>query len=1256
MKEVINEIDFIKMKCFISTSNNHQLIDKLGQIAGQIRLHESEQLVFIVFIKNRIIMECYDEDCSNSSNGASVSEIAALAVESVQDHFRIATLNFKAHSCMQMAEKSRMVIEDGHGKEIELLQKLCDDKQHILDDTTNEMTKMREKERAELAIMEGKLNGAEAINEKLKYEVQLLREGWQNAIKRHKEIEEKKRELKTLQNFLDEKENTIAVLSEKLTLNEHVEKVLMESEALFGDFDLPATSTAYFLKNAKLSVCQLNGLYLQCRESLKKIVAENTTLKKDLLSITNHCKSDLRPKLEAEVQRRMNLEIQCNEFESSIKEIQSKISRSECGAKSENQKFAQGKSEDSLCRTKEEVYTVESMGGQQRSLYTEVGSLRSLLEIERSRYATVEQLLNECRSELEKVNKEKDALKSEIGCLRGVEAGLKHRLAELTGENAHLEEWTVAKQRCEKAIEEVTSQLRLVEARPLPPSPEIQLHLHQPETADGQCARLQMENAILLAAMDQLVEQNKQELQRYTENRQQLCDQVNQLERENRELAAELSSGNHASSGDAAADGGGSRAGSNLIQSGVDVAVVDAMAFVCEAGDDDNDQPTLDQLQRCLMRYKCMEEQRRAEEDEKQQCGIVGSELLEAFDRQRQLTDRLAYCESALARSVCEHTAAGRRARSAGWEAESWRRKWLIQCAQLSRLKRKLVASKCKIVQLKNALQLSGEKIQSHTASWKREKKTLRDHFQRKLREYEKNEIHMNRLLPELERQLAVKQKALFDTEMALQEARTDCSIEVKRRQDAESQLEQFIGVISLDVEADASSYMEKSQNEPILKQQLIKSQAMVAHLEAQLESQRQLEVALISRLDRLRQYSNTAFYAQCRRNALKRSLQFCKGALAKAEKKCRRLGAGKRCLLLLTEGMRSFLKKLEITDTELDGKFSLLDQRFEELTNIQMHMARERLYQTLRSVRTELASRVEAEKQLTDLLNRAEQKISELMGKSGDQVCGEMEVVHGCELSEEADKSLPETTGNDIPQSSSPSRVDEHPMEEEPSTVPTAPKKIDSVGDDQSPKKSSPTAVVSVKPAPVPTEKPGKFNERKTAASVAVSSSSGSTWSRTQVITSHKQKSNIPSLLSPECLLQPVQLIGRNFHPAVPFHPGMELLNPLQPSDLPPPTLRHSNLVSVQLVPCEPASLRHATGRVRGVGVHAAPQTSVAQEMMANAVANQQLQSPTLDTNRNSRRRPIVWESTDEQQLERSPRGRARGRSRKRTPRRFPH
>ncbi|KAL1244927.1 Nicotinamide/nicotinic acid mononucleotide adenylyltransferase, partial [Trichinella spiralis] len=124
-------------------------------------------------------------------------------------------------------------------------------------------------------------------------------------------------------------------------------------------------------------------------------------------------------------------------------------------------------------------------------------------------------------------------------------------------------------------------------------------------------------------------------------------------------------------------------------------------------------------------------------------------------------------------------------------------------------LKRKLVASKCKIVQLKNALQLSGEKIQSHTASWKREKKTLRDHFQRKLREYEKNEIHMNRLLPELERQLAVKQKALFDTEMALQEARTDCSIEVKRRQDAESQLEQFIGVISLDVEADASSYME---------------------------------------------------------------------------------------------------------------------------------------------------------------------------------------------------------------------------------------------------------------------------------------------------------------------------------------------------------------------------------------------------------------------------------------------------------------
>ncbi|KRX53397.1 hypothetical protein T09_9140 [Trichinella sp. T9] len=1221
------------MKCFISTSNYHQLIDKLGQIA----------------------------DYSNSSNGASVSEIAALAVESVQDHFRIATLNFKEHSCMQMAEKSRMVIEDGHGKEIEMLQKLCDDKQRILDDTTNEMTKMREKERDELAIMKGKLNGAEAINEKLKYEVQLLREGWQNAIKRHKEIEEKKRELKTLQNFLDEKENTIAVLSEKLTLNEHVEKVLMESEALFGDFDLPATSTAYFLKNAKLSVCQLNGLYLQCRESLKKIVAENTTLKKDLLSITNHCKSDLRPKLEAEVQRRMNLEIQCNEFESSIKEIQSKISRGECGAdilKSENQKFGQGKSEDSLCRTKEEVYTVESMGGQQRSLYTEVGSLRSLLEIERSRYATVEQLLNECRSELEKVNKEKDALKSEIGCLRGVEAGLKHRLAELTGENAQLEEWTVAKQRCEKAIEEVTSQLRLVEARPLPPSPEIQLHLHQPETADGQCARLQMENAILLAAMDQLVEQNKQELQRYSENRQQLCDQVNQLERENRELAAELSSGNNASSGDAAGGGGGSRAGSNLIQSGVDVAVVDAMAFVCEAGDDDNNQPTLDQLQRCLTRYKCMEEQRRAEEDEKQQCGIVGSELLEAFDRQRQLTDRLAYCESALARSVCEHTAAGRRARSAGWEAESWRRKWLIQCAQLSRLKRKLVASKCKIVQLKNALQLSGEKIQSHTASWKREKKTLRDHFQRKLREYEKNEIHMNRLLPELERQLAVKQKALFDTEMALQEARTDCSIEVKRRQDAESQLEQFIGVISLDVEADASSYMEKSQNEPILKQQLIKSQAMVAHLEAQLESQRQLELALISRLDRLRQYSNTAFYAQCRRNALKRSLQFCKGALAKAEKKCRRLGAGKRSVLLLTEGMRSFLKKLEIIDTELDGKFSLLDQRFEELTNIQMHMARERLYQTLRSVRTELASRVEAEKQLTDLLNRAEQKISELMGKSGDQVCGEMEVVHGCELAEEADKSLPETTGNDIPQSSSPSRVDEHPMEEEQSTVPTAPKKIDLVGDDQSPKKSSPTSVVSVKPAPVPTEKPGKFNERKTAASVAVSSSSGSTWSRTQVITSHKQKSNIPSLLSPECLLQPVQLIGRNFHPvpAVPFHPGIELLNPLQPSDLPPPTLRHSNLVSVKLVPCDPASLRHATGRVRGVGVHAAPQTSVAQEMMANAVANQQLQSPTLDTNRNSRRRPIVWESTDEQPLERSPRGRARGRSRKRTPRRFPH
>ncbi|KRX13646.1 hypothetical protein T07_3253 [Trichinella nelsoni] len=1272
------------MKCFISTSNNHQLIDKLGQIAGQ---------------------SCY---YSNSSNGASVSEIAALAVESVQDHFRIATLNFK------MAEKSRMVIEDGHGKEIELLQKLCDDKQRILDDTTNEMTKVREKQRAELAIMEGRLNGAEAINEKLKYEVQLLREGWQNAIKRHKEeldaknneidlyrrqiedieslknifngkinditaetylilksntdlkqkylsaieeIEEKKRELKTLQNFLDEKENTIAVLNEKLTLNEHVEKVLMESETLFGDFDLPATSTAYFLKNAKLSVCQLNGLYLQCRESLKKIVAENTTLKKDLLSITNHCKSDLRPKLEAEVQRRMNLEIQCNEFESSIKEIQSKISRGECGAdilKSENQKFAQGKSEDSLCRTKEEVYTVDSMGGQQRSLYTEVGSLRSLLEIERSRYATVEQLLNECRSELEKVNKEKDALKSEIGRLRGVEAGLKNRLAALTGENAQLEEWTVAKQRCEKAIEEVTSQLRLVEARPLPPSPEIQLHLHQPETADGQCARLQMENAILLAAMDQLVEQNKQELQRYNENRQQLCDQVNQLERENRELAAELSSGNHASSGDAAAGGGGSRAGSNLIQSEVDVAVVDAMAVVCEAGDDDNDQPTLDQLQRCLMRYKCMEEQRRAEEDEKQQCGIVGSELLEAFDRQRQLTDRLAYCESALARSVCEHTAAGRRARSAGWEAESWRRKWLIQCAQLSRLKRKLVASKCKIVQLKNALQLSGEKIQSHTASWKREKKTLRDHFQRKLREYEKNEIHMNRLLPELERQLAVKQKALFDTEMALQEARTDCSIEVKRRQDAESQLEQFIGVISLDVEADASSYMEKSQNEPILKQQLIKSQAMVAHLEAQLESQRQLEVALISRLDRLRQYSNTAFYAQCRRNALKRSLQFCKGALAKAEKKCRQLGVGKRCLLLLTEGMRSFLRKLEITDTELDGKFSLLDQRFEELTNIQMHMARERLYQTLRSVRTELASRVEAEKQLTDLLNRAEQKISELMGKSGDQVCGEME---------EADKSLPETTGNDIPQSSSPSRVDEHPMEEEQSTVPTAPKNIDSVGDDQSPKKSSPTAVVSVKPAPIPTEKPGKFNERKTAVSVAVSSSSGSTWSRTQVITSHKQKSNIPSLLSPECLLQPVQLIGRNFHPvpAVPFHPGIELLNPLQPSDLPPPTLRrpvrnYSNLVSVQLVPCDPASLRHATGRVRGVGVHGAPQTSVAQEMMANAVANQQLQSPTLDTNRNSRRRPIVWESTDEQQLERSPRGRARGRLRKRTPRRFPH
>ncbi|KAL1229506.1 Filamin A-interacting protein 1-like [Trichinella spiralis] len=1231
-------------------------------------------------------MECDDEDYSNSSNGASVSELAALAVESVQDHFRIATLNFK------MAEKSRMIIEDGHGKEIELLQKLCDDKQRILDDTTNEMTKMREKQRAELAIMEGRLNGAEAINEKLKYEVQLLREGWQNAIKRHKEeldaknneidlyrrqiedieslknifngkinditaetylilksntdlkqkylsaieeIEEKKRELKTLQNFLDEKENTIAVLSEKLMLNEHVEKVLMESETLFGDFDLPATSTAYFLKNAKLSVCQLNGLYLQCRESLKKIVAENTTLKKDLLSITNHCKSDLRPKLEAEVQRRMNLEIQCNEFESSIKEIQSKISHGECGAdilKSENQKFAQGKSEDSLCRTKEEVHTVDSMGGQQRSLYTEVGSLRSLLEIERSRYATVEQLLNECRSELEKVNKEKDALKSEIGRLMGVEAGLKHRLAEFTGENAQLEEWTVAKQRCEKAIEEVTSQLRLVEARPLPPSPEIQLHLHQPETADGQCAKLQMENAILLAAMDQLMEQNKQELQRYAENRQQLCDQVNQLERENRELAAELSSGNHASSGDAGGGGGGgSRAGSNLIQSGVDVAVVDAMTFVCEAGDDDNDQPTLDQLQRCLMRYKCMEEQRRAEEDEKQQCGIVGSELLEAFDRQRQLTDRLAYCESALAN--------------------------LYANTPPPDVGRDPLAGK------RNPGDENGEKIQSHTASWKREKKTLRDHFQRKLREYEKNEIHMNRLLPELERQLAVKQKALFDTEMALQEARTDCSIEVKRRQDAESQLEQFIGVISLDVEADASSYMEKSQNEPILKQQLIKSQAMVAHLEAQLESQRQLEVALISRLDRLRQYSNTAFYAQCRRNALKRSLQFCKGALAKAEKKCRRLGAGKRCLLLLTEGMRSFLKKLEITDTELDGKFSLLDQRFEELTNIQMHMARERLYQTLRSVRTELASRVEAEKQLTGLLNCAEQKISELMGKSGDQVCGEMEVVHGCELVEEADKSLPETTGNDIPQSSSPSRVDEHPMEEEQSTVPTAPKNIDSVGDDQSPKKSSPTAVVSVKPAPVLTEKPGKFNERKTAASVAVSSSSGSTWSRTQVITSHKQKSNIPSLLSPECLLQPVQLIGRNFHPvpAVPFHPGIELLNPLQPSDLPPPTLRrpvrnYSNLVSVQLVPCDPASLRHGTGRVRGVGVHAAPQTSVAQEMMANAVANQQLQSPTLDTNRNSRRRPIVWESTDEQQLERSPRGRARGRPRKRTPRRFPH
>ncbi|KRZ03270.1 hypothetical protein T11_4178 [Trichinella zimbabwensis] len=1238
------------------------------------------------------MMECDDEEYSNCSNGASESEIATLAVESVQDHFRIATLNFK------MAEKKWMVIEDGNGKQIEWLQKLCDDKQRILDDTRKEMTKMREKQIAELAIMEGRLNGAEAVNEKLKYEVQLLREGWQSAIKRHKEeldaknneidlhrrqiedieslknifngkinditaetclilksnadlkqkylsaveeIEEKNRELKTVENFLHEKENTIAVLNEKLLLNEHVEKVLMESEVLFGEFDLPATSTAYFLKNAKLSACQLNGLYLQCRESLKKIVAENTILKKDLLNITNVCKSDLKPKLEAEVQRRKNLEIECNEFKCLIKELQSKISRGECGAgnilKSENifdQNFAQRKSEGNLCGRKEEVYSdvktvlhkdaVDSTSGQ-RSLYSEVGSLRSLLEIERSRYAAVEQLLNECRSELEKVNKEKDVLKTEMGRLRGVEAGLKHRLAELSGESAQLVELTVAKKRCEKAVEEMTSRLMMVEARPLPPSPEIQLNLHRPETVDdGQCGKLQMENAILLATMDQLVEQNKQELQRYDENRQQLCDRVNQLEKENGKLVAELSSGNRASgdvtAGGDATDGGGSRAGSNLAQSSrADVVVFDAMTtFVCEESDESG-EPTLDQLQRCLMRYKCVEEQRRAEEVERQQ-------------------------------AEHQHTAARRRARCAGWQAESWRRKWSIQCAQLSRLRRKLVVSKREIVQLKDALKLSEQKIASHTDSWKKEKKAVREHFQRKLREYEKNEIHMNRLLPELERQLAVKQKTLFDTEMALQEARTDCSIEVKRRQDAELQLEQFIGVV-VDVE-------DVSSNVDILKQQLIKSQAMVAHLEAQLESQRQLEAALISRLDRLRQCSNTAFYAQCRRNALKRSLYFCKGALAKAEKKCQRLSAGKRYILLLTEGMRSFLKKLEITDIELDGKFSLLDQRFQELSNNRMHMARERLYQTEMSVRTELASRAEAEKQLTDLLNRAEQKISELMGKSADDQVNEMEVVHECQLAE-ADKSLPETVitqqaaGNDAPQSSSPPRADEHPMEEEQSTVPTAQKTVELVSDDPSPKKSSPTEAVSIKPAPVTTEKPGKFNERKTATSVAVSSPpvSGSTWPRT-AITPQKQKSNIPSLLSPECLLQPVQLIGRNFHHAVPFHPGMELLNPLQPSDLPPQTLRHSNLVSVQLVSCDPASMRHATGRVRGVGVHVAPQTSVAQELMANAIANQQMQSTTLDTNRSSRRRPIVWESTDEQQLERSPRGRARGRPRKRTPR----
>ncbi|KRY71555.1 hypothetical protein T4A_8636, partial [Trichinella pseudospiralis] len=1299
-------------------------------------LHESEQLVFIVFIKNRIMMECEDEEYSNCSNSASESEIAALAVESVQDHFRIAALNFKYQcSCMQMAEKKWMVIEDGNEKQIELLQKLSDDKQRILDDTRKEMSKMREKQAAELAVMEGKLNGAEAINEKLKYEVQLLREGWQSAIKRHKEeidaknneidlhrrqiedieslknifngkinditaetclilksnadlkqkylsaieeIEEKNRELKTFENFLHERENTILMMNERLLINGHVERVLMESKVLFGEFDLPATSTAYFLKNAKLSVCQLNGLYLQCRESLKKMVAENTSLKKDLLNITNVCKSDLKPKLEAEVQRRKKLEIECNELKCLIKELQSKISRGECGSvdilKNENffdQNFAQHKREGSLCGRKEEVCgdvrsvlhkdAVDLTSGQ---LYSEVGSLRSLLEIERSRYAAVEQLLNECRSELEKVNKERDALKIEMGRLRGVEAGLKHRLAELSEESAQLVELTMAKKRCEKAVEEMTSQLRLVEGYLLPPSPEIQLNLHRPEILnDSQCGKLHMENAILLATMDQLVEQNKQELQRYAENRQQLCDRVNQLERENGKLLAELSSGNRisadvAAGDDAAAGGGGgggcgSRAGSNLAQSRADVGVFDAMTtFVCEEGDD-NDGPTLDQLQRCLMRYKCVEEQRRAEEVERQQCGIVGNDLLEAFDRQRQLTDRLADCESALTRAERQHTAARRRARCAGWQAESWRRKWSIQYAQLSRLRRKLVVSKREIVQLKDALKLSQQKTANHTASWKKEKKSLRENFQRKLREYEKNEIHMNRLLPELERQLAVKQKALFDTEMALQGARTDCSIEVKRRQDAESQLEQFIGM-AVDVE-------DVSSNVDILKQQLIKSQAMVAHLEAQLESQRQLEAALISRLDRLRQCSNTAFYAQCRRNALKRSLYFCKGALAKAVKKCQRLSAEKRYISLLTEGMRSFLKKLEITDMELDGKFSLLDQRFQELSNNRMHMARERLYQTEMSIRTELASRAEAEKQLTDLLNRAEQKISELMGKSADDQVDEMEVVQECQLAE-VDKSLPETVitqqaaDNDAAQSSSPPRADEqHPMEEEQSTVPTEQKTVQSVSDDPSPKKSSPTGAVSVKPAPVTTEKPGKFNERKTATSVAVSSSpvSGSTWQRT-AITSQKQKSNIPSLLSPECLLQPVQLIGRNFHhvPAVPFHPGMELLNPLQPSDLPPPTLRHSNLVSVQLVSCDPASMRHATGRVRGVGVHVAPQTGVAQELMANAIANQQMQSTTLDTNRSSRRRPIVWESTDEQQLERSPRGRARGRPRKRTPR----